>query len=108
MRISWGGVLLRMLGAIALVLLTFNPTGHSFYHWLSAPPAGITPLKALAGIALLIGWIVWHNELDWLSIVGILLVCAGGILSMVLAPEAGKSHGMLPTHGHGKSQPTAT
>ena len=56
----------------------------------------------------LIGWIVWHNELDWLSIVGILLVCAGGILSMVLAPEAGKSHGMLPTHGHGKSQPTAT
>ena len=57
MRISWGGVLLRMLGAIALVLLTFNPTGHSFYHWLSEPPAGITPLKAVAGIALLIGWL---------------------------------------------------
>jgi len=56
----------------------------------------------------LIGWIVWHNELDWFSIVGILLVCAGGILSIVLAPEVGKSHGMLPTHGHGKSQPTAT
>ena len=55
----------------------------------------------------LIGWIVWHNELDWFSIVGILLVCAGGILSIVLAPEVGKSHGMLPTHGHGKSQPTA-
>src|SRR5262245_60164414 len=53
----------------------------------------------------LIGWIVLHNELDLLSILGILLVCAGGILSMVLAPEAGKSHGVLPTHGHGKLQP---
>jgi len=53
----------------------------------------------------LIGWIVWHNELDLLSMLGILLVCAGGILSMVLAPDASKSHGLLQTHGHGKSQP---
>ena len=57
MRISWGGVLLRMLCAIALVLLTFNPTGHSFYHWLTSEPTGITAPKAVAGIALLIGWI---------------------------------------------------
>ena len=32
----------------------------------------------------LIGWIAWHNDLDWLSIIGILLVCAGGILSTYL------------------------
>ena len=50
----------------------------------------------------IIGWIVWRNELDALSVLGILLVCAGGILSMVLAPQGNKSHGMLPTHGHGK------
>jgi len=56
----------------------------------------------------LIGWIVWQNELDLLSILGIVLVCAGGILSMVLAPAAGKSHGMLPTHGHGRLQPATT
>lgn len=49
----------------------------------------------------LIGWIVWQNELDWISILGILLVCAGGILSMMLASEARKSHGLVPVHGHG-------
>jgi hypothetical protein len=29
---------------------------YSFYHWISAPPAGVTALKAFAGVALLIGW----------------------------------------------------
>jgi hypothetical protein len=55
--ISWSGVLLRMIFAIALVLLTFNPSGLSFYHWVSAAPGGITALKAFAGIALAIGWL---------------------------------------------------
>jgi hypothetical protein len=56
--ISWSGVLLRIVFAVALVLLTFNPSGWSFYHWISAPPPGVTPEKAFAGIALLIGWII--------------------------------------------------
>lgn len=56
--ISWSGVILRIALAIALVLLTYNPSGHSFYHWLTAPPVGITAAKALAGVALVIGWVV--------------------------------------------------
>jgi drug/metabolite transporter (DMT)-like permease len=48
----------------------------------------------------LIGWIVWHNTLDWISGVGILLVCAGGILSILLAPDSKHSHGNTPVHGH--------
>ena len=48
----------------------------------------------------LIGWIVWHNTLDWISGFGILLVCAGGILSILLAPEAKACHGVTPVHGH--------
>jgi drug/metabolite transporter (DMT)-like permease len=48
----------------------------------------------------LIGWIVWHNTLDWVSGVGILLVCVGGILSILLAPDAKHSHGNTPVHGH--------
>jgi hypothetical protein len=55
--ISWSGVLLRMIFAVALVLLTFNPSGHSFYHWVSAPPGDVTALKAFAGVALAIGWL---------------------------------------------------
>ena len=49
----------------------------------------------------LIGWLVWHNTLGWVSGLGILLVCAGGILSILLAPDARNSHGILPVHGHG-------
>jgi hypothetical protein len=56
--ISWSGVFLRIAFAVALVLLTFNPSGWSFWHWVTAPPPGITAGKALAGVALLIGWVI--------------------------------------------------
>jgi len=71
--ISWGGVFGRVVFAIALVLLTFNPSGWSFYHWISAPPPGVTALKAFAGVALLIGWIgclrTAFVALGWLGVV---------------------------------------
>jgi hypothetical protein len=56
--ISWSGILVRIVLAIALVLATYNPSGHSFYHWLTEPPAGITAVKTLLGVVLLIGWAV--------------------------------------------------
>ncbi len=56
--ISWSGVLVRIVLALALVLLTFNPSGWSFYHWMTAPPPGVTAIKAFSGVLLLIGWIV--------------------------------------------------
>jgi len=74
--ISWSGVAVRIVLAIALVLLTFNPTGWSFYHWISAPPPGMTAEKALAGIVLLIGWIICLRTafvaFGWLGV----LLCA--------------------------------
>ena len=72
-EISWSGVLLRVVLATALVLLTFNPSGYSFYHWISAPPPGVTALKAFAGVALLIGWVVCLRTafvaLGWLGVI---------------------------------------
>jgi hypothetical protein len=56
--ISWSGVAARIVLATALVLATYNPSGHSFYHWLTEPPAGITAVKTLLGVVLLIGWAV--------------------------------------------------
>jgi len=56
--ISWSGVAVRIVLATALVLATYNPSGHSFYHWLTEPPAGITAIKTLLGVVLLIGWAV--------------------------------------------------
>jgi hypothetical protein len=71
-NISWSGVLVRIALAIALVLATYNPSGYSFYHWLTAPPGGITAVKALLGIVLLIGWVVCLRTafvaLGWLGV----------------------------------------
>jgi Family of unknown function (DUF6524) len=57
-RISWFGVLIRLVAALAVVLLTYNPSGHSFYHWAMADVANITAVKAFAGALLLVGWVV--------------------------------------------------
>jgi len=75
--ISWGGVLLRIVLAIALVLLTFNPSGHSFYHWISLLPPDITAVKAFAAVALLIGWIVClRTAFVALGLIGVVLCAA--------------------------------
>jgi drug/metabolite transporter (DMT)-like permease len=49
----------------------------------------------------LIGWIVWRNALDAMAVLGILLVSACGILSIVLARPRHSGHGFWLTHGHG-------
>ena len=53
---DFGGFIWRLLFAMALVLLTFNPTGHSYYHWLADGFPSVLPLEAVVGILLLIGW----------------------------------------------------
>jgi hypothetical protein len=58
MRISWFGVLIRLIGALAVVLLSYNPTGYSFYHWVLHDLGTITALKAFAGAVLLVGWVI--------------------------------------------------
>ena len=79
--ISWSGVFVRVVVAVTLVLVTYNPTGYSFYHWLSAPPGHFTPVKALLGVLLLIGWVVClrtvYVALGWLGVIlGMALLAA--------------------------------
>jgi uncharacterized protein DUF6524 len=57
-RISSLGVLARMAVALGVVLLTYNPTGHSFYHWAIRDFGNITATKAFSGVVLLAGWII--------------------------------------------------
>jgi uncharacterized protein DUF6524 len=57
-RISWLGVVLRLIGAVGVVLLTYNPAGYSFYHWALRDLANITALKAFAGTLLLVAWVI--------------------------------------------------
>jgi hypothetical protein len=85
--ISWSGVALRVVLALALVLVTFNPGGWSFYDWLSAPPAGITAVKAFAGVLLLIGWLVClRTAYVALGLVGAVLLTAllGSVVWMLI------------------------
>jgi hypothetical protein len=41
-----------------VVLLTYNPTGHSFYHWAIRDFSNITAIRAFSGVVLLAGWII--------------------------------------------------
>ena len=53
---GWGGFALRFVFALLLVLLTYNPEGWSFLHWVSRDVSQMIALKALAGVLLAVGW----------------------------------------------------
>lgn len=59
-ELTAGGVLLRLLFAATVVLLTYNPSGLSFFHWARDAFVGSAfgPLHLLAGIALFGAWAV--------------------------------------------------
>ena len=82
--------LMRSLFAIALVLITVNPSGFSFYHWLFAPEAGPAALKVLFGVILLIGWVVYINATkNALGLPGALLVAVFFVALIWLLIELG-------------------
>jgi uncharacterized protein DUF6524 len=76
-RLSIGGFLVRAVFALALVLLTYNPSGYSYVHLLQDGFPRVTPLEAVLGILLLIGWFVFMAAtLRALGIVGMTLALA--------------------------------
>ncbi len=52
-------MLLRIAGALALVLLTFNPSGASYYHWALRDLAGFSAVQAVPGALLLGAWVLY-------------------------------------------------
>ncbi|MEZ5565523.1 MAG: DUF6524 family protein [Gammaproteobacteria bacterium] len=72
-----GSFFLRLGLALIVVLLTFNPSGFSFFHWTRDAflASSLGPLHALAGIILLIGWVLFVNATrQSLGLVGVVLV----------------------------------
>lgn len=59
--IDFAGFLWRLVAALVLVLLTYNPSGESAYHWISAAVAqsNFGPLHLLLVAVLLIGWTIY-------------------------------------------------
>jgi hypothetical protein len=50
--------LIRFVFALLLVFLSFNPSGYSFFHWVTAQLFPL-PVLLLLGVVLLIGWVIF-------------------------------------------------
>ncbi|MDZ7747750.1 MAG: DUF6524 family protein [Halofilum sp. (in: g-proteobacteria)] len=76
-RFGWDSLGWRFALALAVVFASYNPSGWSFWHWAAAEPLSPTPLKGIAGVVLLIGWVVLlRATLRSLGGFGILLAAA--------------------------------
>ena len=103
-QFSLSSYLLRLIFAVALVYGTYNPSGYSYFHWLTAADSEFSAVKALCGITLIIGWAVYlratFNALGTLGLIlglaffgaivwllfdlGLLSMESSGILSYVV------------------------
>lgn len=71
------GVFIRFIVSTLLVFATFNPSGYSFYHWVINKGDSSLPLMLIAGIALVIGWLIFlRATMRSLGMIGISLVVA--------------------------------
>jgi hypothetical protein len=77
MNLTASGIALRFFFALLLVLLSYNPSGYSYFHWTYNSFSDITPYIVIAGLILLIGWGVYIKAtLNSLGIVGIVILAA--------------------------------
>jgi hypothetical protein len=56
---TWGGMFVRWVFAVVLVLLTFNPSGWSYHHWAMKNLKEFSPAKAVVGALLLCLWVLF-------------------------------------------------
>jgi hypothetical protein len=68
-----GSFIGRWAFAAILVFGTYNPTQYSYIGWVFAEETSFGPLVALAGVALLIAWIIFLRatflSMGWLGII---------------------------------------
>ena len=79
--------LVRFLAALVVVFASYNPEGVSFYHWARAS-GGPMPLKAFAGVVLLIAWIfLLKSAQGSLGTLGVVLAAAffGTLIWLILS-----------------------
>lgn len=73
--------LFRFLAAVAIVLLTYNPSSYSYFHWvqdaLSSTGTGFGAEHAFSGVVILIGWVIlMRSTLNSLGALGLFLASA--------------------------------
>ena len=77
----------RFIAAMVLVYATYNPSGYSFFHWVENSLPEFDPLVALAGVVLLIGWVMFiRATMRSMGILGVLLASAffGTLLWLII------------------------
>ncbi|HED14827.1 MAG TPA: hypothetical protein ENI62_14440 [Gammaproteobacteria bacterium] len=93
---SWKQFIMRLLAALALVFVTYNPTGQSYYHWAIVPLPEYDVPRIFAGIVLIIGWAVFlRATFHSLGVIGIVLAVAffGTLLWLLIDRELIQFHG---------------
>ncbi len=74
-ELSGVDLVLRFVGPLALVLITYNPSGFSFYHWIAGAISGdgLGGVHFLALVVLVIGWsillVATFNALDMFGVI---------------------------------------
>lgn len=81
-KFNFVSFLVRFLGAVAIVLLTYNPSSYSYFHWLQdslsdSTGDGFRAEHAFSGVVILIGWtVLLRSTFNSLGAIGLLLAAA--------------------------------
>jgi len=74
---GWDKFIVRFIFAIIVVFASYNPEGHSYFHWIYEDLPAFSVLKAFIGVVLLICWIILiRATLGSLGAIGIILAAA--------------------------------
>ena len=67
-----GSFLGRWIFAVILVFGSYNPSGHSYISWLLAEQTTFGPVVVIAGLVLLIAWVIYLRatflSMGWLGV----------------------------------------
>ncbi len=62
MHFTIGSFAVRLVASIIIVLLSFNPSGYSYFEWIntaiSPGGSGFAALHAFSGVILVIAWVI--------------------------------------------------
>lgn len=76
-------LLTRIVFAIALVLLTWNPTHYSYVEWALRDRSSFDAVKAFVGVLLLGGWIFCVRS-AWVSLGAVGIALVGALLGTLI------------------------
>jgi len=78
-----GSTVPRVVFAVALVLLTWNPSGWSYVDWALRDRSAFDAVKAFFGVLLFGGWVFCVRS-AWVSLGAVGLVLVGALLATVV------------------------